>query len=102
MEITFPEECTVEAMAGIQSTLLNALRQGGPATLSFRQVARADLSFFQLLHIAEKSFRQARQELTLLPDLSPGLAFKAMATNWSRLVAPVAATPPAPSPTDPC
>ncbi|MBF0611331.1 MAG: STAS domain-containing protein [Magnetococcales bacterium] len=87
MKILFPSECTLDVMEEIKATLLGLLQQEEPVQLSFKEVERADLSFFQLLHVAVQTFRQVGKELVLLPDLPAALALKALATDWSQLVA---------------
>ncbi|MBF0609907.1 MAG: STAS domain-containing protein [Magnetococcales bacterium] len=86
MEILLPAESTLETIAEIQNLLLQGLQRKEEVTISFRQVERADLSLFQLLLVAEKSYKSAGARFNLLPDLPASLAFKASVTQWSCLI----------------
>ncbi|NGZ28446.1 MAG: STAS domain-containing protein [Magnetococcales bacterium] len=87
MEIVLPTESTLETISHIQNLLLQGLQRKEEVTVSFRQVERADLSLFQLLLVAEKSYQSAGAKFNLLADLPAPLAFKASVTQWSRLIA---------------
>ena len=87
MEIVFPKRCIVEHAQEIKALLLEALAQGGDIRCSFKEVAEADLSFFQLLTALRRSCEESGRGLTLAADLPAHLSRAACATNWAAIVA---------------
>ncbi len=87
MEIVLPEQCTIEEAESIKESLLLHLNDAEKTVLSFRNVADADLSLFQLLHSAVRTWSQENRELELLQDLPAHLEGKARLAGFSYLAA---------------
>jgi hypothetical protein len=85
MDIRFQGDCTVARAEELHAALLEAMQAGEPATCSFSGVQTADLSFFLLLHAAQRSFREQGLELTLLADLPRELAARAAFAGLQEL-----------------
>ncbi len=85
MKIEFEGELTVERAADIKQQLLDALLSGEPVELGFSKATEVDLTFFQLLHAAKKSFSEKQQTLTLKKDLPEPFAFKAQVSGMEEI-----------------
>ncbi|WP_027184182.1 STAS domain-containing protein [Desulfovibrio inopinatus] len=86
MNIEFEGDLTVERAADIKQQLLDALSTGESVELGFSKAADADLTFFQLLHAAKKSFAARQQPLILKKDLPEHLAFKAQVSGMEEII----------------
>ncbi|GAB7081615.1 STAS domain-containing protein [Megalodesulfovibrio paquesii] len=98
MRIALEGACTVAEMAALKERLLLALQRGEAVALSFAQVTRGDLAFFELLLAARRCFAAKGVPLTLQPDMPAALAFGAHWTGLGELcphphAAPATATP---------
>ncbi|MEO5331131.1 MAG: STAS domain-containing protein [Magnetococcus sp. YQC-5] len=87
MKIVLEGACTVEKSEEIRQTLLRAVSDKNKTEISFANVESVDLSFFQILHAAVRSFARMGNTLILMNDLHPDFALKAERTGWQRIVA---------------
>jgi len=71
MRFEFTGECSASQAQELKERLLKALSSGEPVECSFSGVESADMSFFELLHSARKSFAEKGVELSFAADL-PG------------------------------
>ena len=85
MRLALDGPCTVAEMAALKDRLLQALQRAEAVELSFKNVTRGDLSFFELLLAAKRAFDGKGVPLTLLPDMPPDLAFGAHWTGLAQL-----------------
>jgi hypothetical protein len=83
----FKPRCTVESASDIHAALMQALEAGEALTLDFSAVREIDLTFFQLLTAAQRSFERARIPLQFTATLPPELADKARLAGFDFLVA---------------
>jgi len=83
----FRSKCTVDNAVDIHKSLLEALDSGEDVTLDFTAVREIDLTFFQILAAAQKSFQRAGRNLSYTPTLTPELADKARITGFDFLLA---------------
>ncbi len=86
MDIAFTGPCTVDKAGTIHQSLLDALGRKERTTLSFKDVTEADLSFFQLVHSAVRTFAEEGLELALLADLPADLGHKAVLAGLGQIV----------------
>lgn len=87
MPMEFKPRCTVDSASDIHKELMQALEAGEALTLDFSAVREIDLTFFQLLAAAQRSFERATVPLHFTATLSPELAEKARLTGFDFLVA---------------
>ncbi|EPR43966.1 Sulfate transporter/antisigma-factor antagonist STAS [Desulfovibrio sp. X2] len=85
MRIEFTGDCTVAEAAELKARLLGALAGGEAVEASFAGVARADMSFFELVRAAQADFARRGLPLRLLPDLPPHLCRAAAWTGLAEL-----------------
>lgn len=87
MILTLSASCTVENAERIRQSLMEALARDPETTLDFRGVREVDMSFFQLLVSAQRSFARAGKPLTFTATLDPGVAKKARLAGIAALAA---------------
>lgn len=87
MVFEFNGECTIERADEIRQSLLQTIHGNDRITLRFAGVARADLTFFQLLGAAVRTCDEAGKKLELKNDLPAKLALGAKMTGFARIVA---------------
>lgn len=87
MKIELNGACTVERGEELKQLLLQSLEKEAKIEIDFQGITDADLSFFLLLHAAQKSARELGKELILLPNLPENLAQRALWTGFSDLSA---------------
>jgi anti-anti-sigma regulatory factor len=76
---------TVERAEELKELLLEIM-ETGEVDLDFTGVEEADLTFFQLLHAAQKSCRKSGVSIRFLPSLSPLHETRARWTGLSGIV----------------
>jgi len=88
MEIVFEGACRVDRFEELRERLMSGLKlQDGRVTCSMKAVTEADLSFFQLLHAAKKSYATAGVELMMLSYLPAALKARANLAGLPELCA---------------
>ena len=82
MKIELNGPCTVDRGEELKTQLLEALEKEDHVELDFQGITDADLSFFLLIHSAQKSAQELGKKLTMLPNLPENLAQRAL---WAGL-----------------
>lgn len=90
MKIELSGSCTVDRGEELKQLFLEAFEKEDSIELDFQGITDADLSFFLLLHSAQKSAREMGKELIMLPNLPAHLAKRALWAGLSELAAEVA------------
>lgn len=86
MEMHLQGVVGIDQVNELRQNLLNALQTAKEVTLSFAKVEGVDLSFFQLLHAANRAFRNRGIVFKTLADLPRQFAFQAEVSGWSGIV----------------
>ena len=85
MKLDFSGDCSVSAAADVKARLLEALASAEPVEIGFAGVSALDMSFFELLHAAKKSFAEKGHEIAFQPDLPEEFAQEAAWAGWGGL-----------------
>ena len=85
MNVRLEGTWTVERAGELKDILLQAVTSG-EMEVDFTAVREADLSFFQLLHAAQKSCIKTGVSVRFLPTLSPILETRACWTGLGGIV----------------
>ena len=86
MRLDFSGECCASQAQEIKERLLAALVSGEPVECHFSGMTAADMSFFELLHAAKKSFTEKGREIVFTPELHGELSREAAWSGWARLL----------------
>ncbi|GAB6038753.1 hypothetical protein JCM15519_33120 [Fundidesulfovibrio butyratiphilus] len=87
MILRLSASCTVEDAEQLRQSLLEALARDAETTLDFHDVREVDMSFFQVLVSAQRSFARAGKPLTFTATLDPNVAKKARQAGIVALAA---------------
>lgn len=85
MILTLSDSCTVENAERIRQSLLEALAGDPETTLDFHNVREVDMSFFQMLISAQRSFARAGKCLNFIAAREQNVAGKARLAGITAL-----------------
>ena len=85
MRLDLKNSCTVETAEKLRCVLLEALVSDQETTLDFSGVMEADMSLFQLLVSAQRTFERAGKTLIFTATLPLALAEKARLAGFGSL-----------------
>ena len=85
MKLAFSGDCSVSEAGGVKARLMEALASSEPVEIGFAAVSALDMSFFELLHAAKKSFAEKNRKVAFQADLPEEFAQQAAWAGWGGL-----------------
>ncbi len=85
IRITLEGKHTVSSMHETKQAFLTCLKNRQSIEVSFCDITKVDLSFFELLHTVQRSFAKHDLGLILLPDLPEAHSFAAAWSGFTGL-----------------
>lgn len=85
MKVDFAGDCSVSVAAEVKARLQEAYASSEPVEVGFAGVSALDMSFFELLHAAKKTFAENGRKIVFHSDLPEEFSQAAAWAGWAGL-----------------